>query len=209
MDANAPVDRSPISGRLLPAVRLFGFAGLIAISAGQLHAEGPQARWGPWAALSLGCLCYSLAVAFALPRVLNTRARRVATDRLAEFDILLWTGFVYLTGGNQSWLFVLFFLRPADHGTTGLRRVLTLGLASILCYAALLGWLAWGEGRALPVKLEVAKLSTLLMVNTYLGVAAMAVERLKRRIDSARRDLVQARDHALAASRAKSEFLAN
>jgi len=112
-------------------------------------------------------------------------------------------------GGHQSGLFVLFSLRPADHVTTGLQRVLTFGLLSILCYAALLGWLAWGEHRVLPAGLEATKLATLVMINTYLSVAAMAAKRLKRRIDSTRKDLVQARDQAVAASRAKSEFLAN
>ncbi|MCC6540491.1 MAG: HAMP domain-containing histidine kinase [Bryobacterales bacterium] len=194
---------------MIPAIRLFGFTALVAISAAHINAAGPLAPWWPWASLSVFCLLYSAAGSLLLPRLKSSRARRLATDRLSEFDILLWTGFVYLTGGHQSWLFVLFFLRPADHVTTGLRRVLTLGSVSVLCYALLLGWLAWGEGRTLPASLEAAKLATLVMVNTYLGVAALAVERLKRRVDAARKDLVQARDQAVNANRAKGEFLAN
>ena len=84
-------------------------------------------------------------------------------------DIVAWTYVIYYSGGDKSWLFFLMFMRAADLQLSGTRAVLVAGHLSVLCYAAMLGWLIGVEHRPVALGAEVAKLVIIYAVtNGYL-----------------------------------------
>jgi len=138
-------------------------------------------------------------------------------------DIIAWTVAVYASGGDQSWLFLLLVLRPADQTAAGLRRVLWFALVDVLCYAGLLGWLSLVEQRPLNWPVELMKLAFLTLVTLYMVVPTQAADYLRQKnteaVRVARRLIAQladrtgqlevALDRAETASRARNDFLRN
>ena len=137
---------------------------------------------------------------------------------------------IYATGADQSWLFLLMIVRPADQQIAPVRNVLFLGHVSVAVYALMLAYVAFVEGRAIAWPGEIAKLIILYGVNLYLAECARAAQVIHRRLVDAvkaARQAVAEREEALAsladmkaawlhakeaaeqASSAKSRFLAN
>lgn len=138
-------------------------------------------------------------------------------------DILLFTFAIYLSGGQNSLLFFLMLIRAADQTNTTFRRVIGFAHLSVLSYALMLLYLAYGEQQHIYLSQELPKIFALYVANLYISLAARTAELLRNRtrasIDLARkaikdledqsRELEEARVRAEAANVAKSQFLAN
>ena len=86
-------------------------------------------------------------------------------------DFVPWLMAVHLTGGPQSWLFALMFVRIADQIHTSLRQTMAFGVASVVAYV---GYLVWREWQGLPVDwtIEPVKIAALGAVSVYLSLTA-------------------------------------
>jgi signal transduction histidine kinase/CheY-like chemotaxis protein len=138
-------------------------------------------------------------------------------------DIAAFALAIYLTGADQSWLFLLLFVRAADQSNTTTRRALAFAHLSVAAYLLLLLELAFVEHRPVAWPAEIFKLLLLYGASAYIALSARSAERLRERMVGAIRlarelvtrlqhqseELEDARRQAELASRIKSEFLAN
>ncbi|RMH91180.1 MAG: response regulator, partial [Calditrichaeota bacterium] len=145
-------------------------------------------------------------------------------------DILMFCGAIYYTGGEKSWLFLLMIVRVADQTNTRFRRVLFFAHVSVLCYVAMIFYLAYGEHRPIDWTIEFGKILVIYLINIYISFTARAAERMRgkmvqairiakqaltelkektRQLEERTRELEEAKAKVESASRAKDEFLAN
>ena len=132
-------------------------------------------------------------------------------------DLLLFTVIIYFTGGERSWFFILLVLRCADVSFfQSFRRVMLYAHVSVLCYLALVAYLAFVETHAISWPLELGKAALVYVVNLYLSMTVKTAEMLRGRTATAVRaarafipELEAAKREAGAANEAKSAFLAN
>jgi signal transduction histidine kinase/CheY-like chemotaxis protein len=137
-------------------------------------------------------------------------------------DFLPWLMALHLTGGPQSWLFALLFVRVADQIHTSLRQTATFGGISVAAYFLYLIW-RQSQGLFVDWTIEPVKIAALVSVSVYLSLTAKTAEYYRertRRVVHFARTLIQqleaqskqlraANAEAEAANRLKSEFLAN
>jgi signal transduction histidine kinase/CheY-like chemotaxis protein/HPt (histidine-containing phosphotransfer) domain-containing protein len=152
-------------------------------------------------------------------------------------DVFVWTLAVYLSGGNESWLFFLFMVRSIDQANTTVRRVLWFSHLSTLAYIGLVAWLHWVDGKRIDVGAEFGKVLILYVPNLYFLFTVRTAQRLrdrltntvrfareeiglrrtteqalamsKRDLEHVLREATQMAEVATRASKAKTDFLAN
>lgn len=131
-------------------------------------------------------------------------------------DLPAWTYAIYQTGAEESWLFFILLLRVADQVQTTFRRALAFVLFGAMCYAAMLAWVVFVDGREIATGVATAKLLFLLFAGVYVSLAARTAETRRARLTDAMRvsrDLIRRLEEAHAraeeASAAKSDFVAN
>jgi signal transduction histidine kinase/CheY-like chemotaxis protein len=137
-------------------------------------------------------------------------------------DFVPWLMALHLTGGPQSWLFALLFVRVADQIHTSLKQTATFGAISVAAYVSYLVWRQW-EGLAVDWSIEPVKIAALVSVSVYLSLTAKTAEYYRERtrrvvhfartlihqLEAQSKQLRAANAEAEAANRLKSEFLAN
>ena len=137
-------------------------------------------------------------------------------------DFVPWLMALHLTGGPQSWLFALLFVRVADQIHISLRQTAMFGAISVAAYASYLVWREW-QGLSVDWSIEPLKIAAIVSVSFYLSLTAKTAgyyrERTRRVVHFARtlihqleaqsKQLRAANAEAEAANRLKSEFLAN
>ncbi|HVR40335.1 MAG TPA: histidine kinase dimerization/phospho-acceptor domain-containing protein, partial [Thermoanaerobaculia bacterium] len=179
-----------------------------------LPAASPTA-WVPVAILLIGYCAISWAILIV--------AKRDLTVFFLAFDLVVWTYAIYATGVEQSWLFFILLMRVADQTQTTFRRALAFALFGSTCFAAMLLWVAFVDGRPLDLAVASVKLLFIVLSGIYISIAARTAERRRAQLTEAirtSRDLIHrleeqslelndARERAEEASAAKSEFLAN
>lgn len=130
---------------------------------------------------------------------------------------------IYFTGGDRSLLFFLLLVRVSDQVNTTFRRALFFSHAPALGYLMMLWCLASIEGREIPWTAEGVKVSLLYLTSVYISLTAKTSEDIRKKTSAAMqlardlisklerktRELDDAKERALAGSRAKSEFIAN
>ena len=191
----------------VPAARMVGHALLVVCVA--LHNRFILGAFDPAAftRFTLGILLYSLA-AWVLLRAFY-RSHPSLSRLFLVTDIVAWTFVVYYSGGDRSWLFFLMFMRAADLQLSGTRAVLVAGHLSVLCYAAMLGWLIGVEHRPVALGAEVAKLVIIYAVNLYFVAPARTAQgRRGKLVEAIRvaRELLAGRDAAVADLRRNEEW---
>ena len=118
-------------------------------------------------------------------------------------DFVPWLMALHLTGGPQSWLFALLFVRVADQIHTSLRQTVTFGAISVAAYVSYLVW-RQTQGLSVDWSIEPVKISALVSVSVYLSLTAKTAEYLSR-AHAARRPL---RAHADSSARSAIETAA-
>ncbi|MFN7982139.1 MAG: HAMP domain-containing sensor histidine kinase [Vicinamibacterales bacterium] len=191
----------------VPALRLLGFLALTLLVVLHKHFVDPTLLWTHVLLFGGLSTAYSLASWAVLHRIRPFGRLVFLSQRVAEADVGLWVGAMALTGGSDSWLFPLLIMRAADHVTFGLRRVLALGHYSAAAFFALIWWTNNGDISHASAA-EWGKLGGVYIFNMYLALSASAIDRLNDRLRRMRVALQSAKDSAVAASGAKSAFLA-
>ncbi len=137
-------------------------------------------------------------------------------------DFVPWLMALHLTGGPQSWLFALLFVRVADQIHTSLRQTATFGAISVAAHVSYLLW-RQTQGLAVDWTIEPVKIAALVSVSVYLSLTAKTAESttasargvvhfarsLIHQLEAQSKQLRAANAEAEAANRLKSEFLAN
>jgi signal transduction histidine kinase/ActR/RegA family two-component response regulator len=209
----------------IPKLRLLGFAILTFLVWLHEIVVEPDASSNWPLALTVGwvLLVYALASWAAIAWLFDRVARPNVGTVFLAVDILAFVWAIYMTGGDQSWLFFLLFIRVADQTNTSFGRALIFAHVTVSSYILLLLYLGFVEQRAIAWPAELFKVLMLYGANLYVSLTARTAERLRTRMVGAirlARDLVaqlqdksteleDARQQAEAASRIKSEFLAN
>jgi signal transduction histidine kinase/ActR/RegA family two-component response regulator len=209
----------------IPKLRLLGFAILTFLVWLHEIVVEPDASSSWLLALTVGwvLLVYALASWAAIALLFDRISRPNLGTVFLAVDILAFVWAIYMTGGDQSWLFFLLFIRVADQTNTNFRRALIFAHVTVGSYILLLVYLEFVEQRAISWSAELFKVLMLYGANLYVSLTARTAERLRTRMVGAirlARDLVaqlqdksaeleDARQQAEAASRIKSEFLAN
>ena len=208
--------------REFPLLRTIGFAFVsLAFFLHNRYVLG-QSSLEPWRSATMLMFAYC-AVSWAAIYVAFRRFNRDLSFFFIAFDVLLWTYVIYLSGAEQSWLYIMLLVRVADQTHTTFRRCLSFAVYVTICYAAMLGWVMFIDGRAVPVAMAVVKLIFIAAAGLYIALTARTAERRRRQtVDAIRiaRQMVQkaavqsaelreARHRAEQGSAAKSEFVAN
>ena len=140
---------------------------------------------GPFAALAVGLLLYSLG-SWAVLYAFAAKVKRVDLGvTFMVLDVVAWTCAIYVSGGERSWLFFLMLMRAADQRLAGVRRVFAFAAVSLASYAGLILYLVLVEHRAISVPAEVAKFCILAAANLYLTGAARTAERHRDKLVAA------------------------
>jgi signal transduction histidine kinase/CheY-like chemotaxis protein len=193
----------------VPRLRLVGFAILTAlVCLHELFTPGAP-NWRLPLTLGTGLFAYGLA-SWAVLYLFFDRVTRVNLGVwFLAIDLPVFVWVIYLTGADQSWLFLLLFMRVADQTNTNFRRALVFSHLAVASYAALVFYLAFVEHRAISWWAEAFKLFILYAGNLYVSLTARTAERLRSRMVAAIRLARQYVGRAEESSRVKSEFLAN
>jgi signal transduction histidine kinase/DNA-binding NarL/FixJ family response regulator len=138
-------------------------------------------------------------------------------------DFFIWTLAIYASGAERSWLFFIPLLRVSDQTQTSFRRSAWFAIYGTLCYAAMLLWVVFVDGRDVLLQAAIAKLAFLFFGGLYVSLASRTSEARREQsraaIHLARESIVRLMDQgnslreermkAEEANAAKSEFLAN
>ena len=144
-------------------------------------------------------------------------------DLFFGLDLIPMAYVVYVTGADQSYLWLVFVARAADQVAISPRNAVVFAHLSTAAFAALLLYVDQLEGRHVDWATQSAKLSFLYFLNLYIALSAFTVAARRRKFLAARRlaeqavrdaedrrrDLEQALGRLEVANRTKSEFLAN
>jgi signal transduction histidine kinase/ActR/RegA family two-component response regulator len=208
----------------VPRLRLLGFAILTALVIfHQLFSTG-RTDWRLPLRIGTVLLIYSL-VSWAILFLFFEKAKprlNLGTLFLA-LDIVAFVWVIYQTGGDNSWMFFLLYIRVADQTSTSFRRALGFSHVAVVSYAVLVLYLGLIEHRPVSWPAEAFKLLILYGANFYISLTARTAERLRARMVAAIRfgrdtvatlqtqshELELAREQAEVSNRTKSAFLAN
>ncbi len=138
-------------------------------------------------------------------------------------DVLLFLAALHHTGGQNLWLTTLLLVRVADQTNTSFRRAFYFNHLIAVGFLGLLLYRDRVEGLPVDWRGSLVVALILWLIGAYIALTARTAERLQARTRSAihmarvlvseqkekARELVLARKAAEAASRAKSEFVAN
>ncbi len=144
-------------------------------------------------------------------------------DVFLVVDMFVLAFVVYVSGADRSLLWVVFAVRTADQVAMSFRRALFFAHLGTIVYACLIAYVAFVEHRQVMWGLAFCKTLFLYILCLYIAVTARTAESRRRKFAEARRTAEQAvrqseerrgaLENALerlgAATRAKSEFLAN
>jgi signal transduction histidine kinase/DNA-binding response OmpR family regulator len=206
----------------IPRLRVLGFGLVLVLVA--LHDRFILPRLGPdgLAWLAAAVASYVAGSWLCLRRWYAFDKRPDLGFVFLNVDVLVYAALIYLTGAEQSWLFLLLLVRVADQTATSFRRVLWFAHLGAAAYAGVLAIAYVAGGGAVDPGAAVAKLSLLYATSVYVSLTAWTAERLHRRTAEAVRlaaevlrreraaatELEDARRRAEAAAEAKGRFLA-
>ena len=216
--------------KIIPRLRLFGFTILAILVALHLTLIQQAFHWVQYLVFLTILMGYAVGSWLILKHYYNHPKNINLSTLFMYLDVFLFGYIVYITGANQSWLFVLFLVRAADQAHFSFKRVLTMISLGVLVYMGVLLIAAYQTSQAISWKQEIAKMAILYVTGIYLAFTALTSQRLRKKLAQAIREakqlynelqqahdhlekqnvqLEKARDQAEAANKAKSEFLAN
>jgi signal transduction histidine kinase/ActR/RegA family two-component response regulator len=210
--------------RTVPALRTAGMLAVTPLVA--LHEWSVESLHGgpadAWSYLAVAAV-YAALSTVVLRWLYGRTGRWHLGDLFLGLDLLVLAYAVHLTGGDQSLLSALPFVRVADQVATSFRRCfvfLQLATATSIGSALVTAGL---EGRELDLGRCAVIVLAAYVVFSYVAVTARTAERIRARLRAAMqlaresirgerdrsRELAESVGVAEAANRAKSEFLAN
>ena len=206
-----------------PLVRMAGFQLMIIVMVGHNKLLLQAADWTPLIAFAVIAEIYCAVSWWVLAQWFD-RVKAVDLGLLfLTTDLVLWTGAVYVSGGQASWLFFLLALRVADQSFVSFDRAAAFAHFAPCCYVVMLLYQAVFDGVAVDWGRAFSVTLLLYLSCLYLLMSGLSAQRLRDRSSAAVRlardsiqqlqerstQLARAKEEAEAASVAKSQFLAN
>ena len=170
-----------------PILRLTGFALRGAIVVLHNTAVLQDESLVPVFAYALVALSYC-AISWLLLRAFYERSLEWTIDLGDVFFVLdlgLISYAIYASGGERSLLFFALAIRAGDQVHGGVLRTVIFAHAAALAYAMLVGWLYFGEGRAIDLPQEEAKILFIYASGLWLALSAWPAERIRERTGAA------------------------
>ncbi len=215
--------RYTLNAMQFPILRVVGFAGIAFFILVHNYAFLKVLSWSACLQFSAVSTLYALFSWLILIRYFGKTGRFDLGFFFLCTDLLIFALAVYLSGGQKSFLFLLFVVRVADQANTSFRRVLWFAHLSVVAYILLLLYLHFVDHRHISLSFELPKIFLIYLVNLYLCLTSRTAEKLRERTrasielarDSIKRlkqqsnELLLAKIKAEEANVSKSEFLAN
>jgi signal transduction histidine kinase/HPt (histidine-containing phosphotransfer) domain-containing protein len=215
--------RYSLNAMQFPILRIVGFAGIAFFILVHNYYLFKILSWSACLQFSAIASLYSLISWLLLYRYFGKTDRFDLGFLFLCTDILIFALAVYLSGGQKSFLFLLFVVRVADQANTNFKRVLWFAHLSVAIYIGLLLFLHFVDHRHISLSFEVPKICIIYMLNLYICLTARTAEKLQNRtrasVNLAREsitrlkqqsdELMVAKIKAEEADISKSEFLAN
>ena len=215
--------RYSLNAMQFPILRLVGFGGIAFFILVHNYSLFKVFSWTACLQFSATASLYALFSWLILYRYFGKTGRFDLGFLFLCTDFLVFALAVYLSGGQKSFLFLLFVVRVADQTYTSFRRVLWFAHLSVATYILLLLYLHFVDHRTISLSFEVPKVFIIYLVNLYICLTARTAERLRNRTrssislarDSIKKlkqqsdELMVAKKKAEEANVSKSEFLAN
>jgi len=161
----------------IPALRLLGFVVVLALVVLHDRFVLGEIAWRSILVFAAVVAVYVAGSWVALRAWFGRTGRLHLGVLFVALDLPLWTGAIYVSGGEKSLLFPLLLIRVADLTGWTFRRVLAAAHAAPLSFLALLGWLAVVEGRDLVWSTELWKVAFLYGAGLYMSLIARTSER--------------------------------
>ncbi|MFT7676285.1 MAG: signal transduction histidine kinase/AmiR/NasT family two-component response regulator [Planctomycetota bacterium] len=208
----------------IPRLRLAGtIMLLVAVALHRTHIEhtGLEADYG-W--LTAGLLTYALGSWGLLARLYGKTGKLDLGDAFMALDlVLLMLPIVWFTGGVNSWLLFLPYVRMAENTFRGPRFCVLFSHMALVSLLALMGLAYFVDPVGVDLEATLVKLGVLHAVGLYLSLASVPAAALRNRSRKAVRlargmihelqeqseALEQSRTEAEHANASKSEFMAN
>ena len=183
----------------------------------------PTAPADGWIKISVVLAIWAVAAWILVAHFIRRPHRRDLTPHVLFGDLVIWTVAIYFSGAEASWLFFILLLRVADQTQTTFRRALAFAVVATVCYAGMLGWVVFVDGRAIAMPASLTKFAFILLAGVYVSLAAKTAQSRRAQLTTAirmSRDLIrqleeqsvelrEAQRHAEEANAAKSDFVAN
>ncbi len=208
--------------REIPRLRVIGLAfvslGIYLNNRYFLGQASGDAWWTATAVLAIYC-----GISWAATLAAYRWAGRDLTLTFLVADVVIWTYAIYASGAEESRLFFILLMRVADQTQTTFRRCLAFLVWATFCYASMVAWVAFVNGRPVETTVVSVKVIFIVVGGIYIALTARTAEVRRARMRDAMhvsRDLItqleersadlrEARAKAEEANAAKSEFLAN
>ncbi len=217
------VARYSLNAMQFPILRLVGFAGIAFFILVHNYSLFKVFSWTAFLQFSATASLYSLFSWLILYRYFGKTGRFDLGLFFFCTDLLVFALAVYLSGGEKSFLFLIFVVRVADQAYTSFRRVLWFAHLSVATYILLLLYLHFVDHHPISLSFEVPKICLIYMVDLYICLTARTAEKLRNRTrasislarDSIKKlkqqstELMAATIKAEEANISKSEFLSN
>ncbi len=174
--------------------------------------------------LALGLLAYNTLSWLLLLRFYDGDARISLSDVIVAVDLfLLMPPIIWFTGGVNSWLLFLPYVRVAEHTFRGPRFCFLFSHIALLSLSGLTALAWYVDHSAVDLQATAGKIAVLHAIGLYLSTAAIPAAALRERsrtavrlargviseLQSKSEDLEASRAEAELANAAKSEFMAN
>jgi signal transduction histidine kinase/DNA-binding response OmpR family regulator len=207
----------------LPRLRLLGMLLLLLLVA--LHGLFilPPASWRGFELFAGVAIGYTALSWWLLARFYRPGAAFDLGFLFLNLDVFVFAAAIYVSGAEQSRLFLIILVRVADQVNTTFRRVRYFLHLCAAAYLLLILYVVYVDGRELSWTAETVKVLVVYATGLYIALTARTSEALRERTSAAvrmarelilqlraqSRELIEAQRKAEESSRLKSEFLAN
>ena len=171
----------------LPLLRLLGFA-LLALGV-LLHNVFilDAFSWPAWGLFAATVEVYAL-ISWATLYLWFSRVTVIDLGfGFLLLDVIFFALAIYVTGGEQSWIFFLLIFRVIDQVSSGVSRTLFFAHYTTLVYLALIAYLAHVEARVIDWPTEYTKMFLLYAGGLYVSFSARGPEGRRRAMSAAMR----------------------
>ena len=139
--------RYKLNVKEIPRARFVGYVLLCLFVTLHNHLIFGRVYWGTVILYSISVFAFSL-ISWVLLHFQYTKNQNwhLSTTFLI-LDVLLFTWAIYITGGNESYLFFILAIRTADQVVTSVKKVTLFAAITLLAYLGLLLILYFVEGK--------------------------------------------------------------
>jgi two-component system sensor histidine kinase/response regulator len=182
----------------IPRTRVFGFLLLSLVVCMHNHFIFGSFSWTSFATFLVIIFGYSAISWVILYLFYNPSKQFDLGFFFLATDTFFYAYVIYFTGGDKSWLFLLFIVRVADQIVVSTKKVLFFAHFTVFVYILLLLYLHFIDLRTIAWSSEIIKIITIYLFNLYLTLTAPMTEKLRSKtrasIQTAREEILSRKE---------------